>query len=420
MVYYHWFSIKGLTPKISVNKLDNKKISLINTAYQKNEKLIKDNHDLITKAYNNISKELVHFVINFENIFQEIITQEFINYNQNKEFNFLIQEDLEINADIIKYEPEIVQIFPYLINFLEEKIKNKEIIKMPRIQYIILYHIKCITFNKYFNLITYMNNILQLIMMLLLYSNNTSNDTLINTYIKVKSEINKFLYELIISFPKFIPDLILSLSNYILPLNKEKKNLLKSLSVIKCINLFGYEYIIKYIYPKVIQIKKVFEEPIIFKYKNKIIFCEKNISNNSQNNQNSIPSSQSQSSIPLKTFTIPFSNDINLPFSVSNIVGESFGQSFLQSNINNNMNYGGFSGDKLYFRVSDDLDEGKILCKENIISYFYIEIFNTIEIVLKGLKERKIEQETFDKVKNELIIIFGEGIFNLLNPDNYI
>ena len=102
-----------------------------------------------------------------------------------------------------------------------------------------------------------------------------------------------------------------------------------------------------------------------------------------------------------------------MPFSVSNIGGESFVQSFLQSN-NNNINYVG-SGEKISFRVSNNVSEEENLCKENIITYFYIEIFKSIELVLKGMKERKIEQETFDKVKNELIIIFGEGIFNLLN-----
>ena len=88
IVYYHWFSIRGQSPKTSVNKLDNKKISLINTNLSKNDlnlinsKIVKDNHDLITKTSKNISKELAHFVINFEKIFQDIITQEFINFNQ--------------------------------------------------------------------------------------------------------------------------------------------------------------------------------------------------------------------------------------------------------------------------------------------------------------------------------------------------
>jgi hypothetical protein len=115
----------------------------------------------------NISKELVSFAINFEKIFQDAIKDEFI--IKTNEINFAVKKDMEINATIIKTEPEIVQLFPYLLAFLEENIKNKEIMKLPKIQYIILYHIKAISVNKYFDLITYMNNILEILMTLLLY-----------------------------------------------------------------------------------------------------------------------------------------------------------------------------------------------------------------------------------------------------------
>ena len=173
MVFYHWFCINGFCPKTSVNKLDNKKVSLnTSSKYEinnSNNKLIKDNHDLIIKMTKNISKELVSFAINFEKIFQNAIKDEFIAKNENNEINFDINKEMEINATIIKSEPEIVQLFPYLLAFLEENIKNKEIMKMPKIQYIILYHIKAISINKYFNLITYMNNILEIVMSLLLY-----------------------------------------------------------------------------------------------------------------------------------------------------------------------------------------------------------------------------------------------------------
>ena len=151
---------------------------VINTTQSKNDinninnKLIKDNHDLIIKMTKNISKELVSFAINFEKIFQDAIKDEFI--IKTNEINFTIKKDMEINATIIKTEPEIVQLFPYLLAFLEENIKNKEIMKLPKIQYIILYHIKAISVNKYFDLITYMNNILEILMTLLLYSNNIS------------------------------------------------------------------------------------------------------------------------------------------------------------------------------------------------------------------------------------------------------
>ena len=172
MIFYHWFCIDGSCPKTSVNKLDNKKVSLNskNEINSTSNKLIKDNHDLIVKMTKNISKELVSFVINFEKIFQKVIKDEFIAKSENKEINFDINKEMEINATIIKSEPEIVQLFPYLLAFLEENIKNKEIMKMPKVQYLILYHIKAISVNKYFNLITYLNNILEILMTLLLYS----------------------------------------------------------------------------------------------------------------------------------------------------------------------------------------------------------------------------------------------------------
>ena len=418
MAFYHWFSINGFSPKTSVNKLDNKKVVLNNSSKNDlnniNNKLIKDNHDLIIKMTKNISKELVSFAINFEKIFQDVIKDEFI--NKNDEINFDINKEMEINATIIKSEPEIIQLFPYLLNFLEENVKNKEIMKMPKIQYIILYHIKAISINKYFNLITYMNNILEILMTLLLYSNNID-DNIIKNCIKVKHEIISFLFDLMQNkFNKYIPDLIFSLSHFILPINNSYTNLLKSFSSIKCINSFGYEYVIKYIYPKIIQIKSYIEQPLIFKYKNKIIFAEKNkpqqqqqpqMQNNNSINQSN-QNSQSQNSLPIKTFTIPFSNDYIIPLNESNFAGDSLIQSFWP---NNNIN------EKIYFRISDNKND-EILCKENLISFFYNEIFRSIEIVLNGMKEQKINEEQFDKSKNELNQIFGENLVNLFFNDN--
>ena len=416
MVFYHWFCINGFCPKTSVNKLDNKKVSLnTSSKYEtnnSNNKLIKDNHDLIIKMTKNISKELVSFAINFEKIFQNAIKDEFIAKNENNEINFDINKEMEINATIIKSEPEIVQLFPYLLAFLEENIKNKEIMKMPKIQYIILYHIKAISINKYFNLITYMNNILEILMSLLLYSNNID-DTIIKDSIKVKIEIIHFLKDLMKNkFDKYIPDLIYSISNFILPIDNSYSNLLRSYSSIKCINYFGYEYAINYIYPRITRLLIYINQPIIFKYKEKIICLEKNRpQQQNQNNQNSINQSNqnsfSQSSIPIKTFTIPFSNDFILPMSMNNIVEESIIQSFRQNNIAN---------EQLNFRISDKEEE--ILCKENLVSYFYVEIFRTIEIVLNGMKERNVNEEQFEQSKKELNQIFGENLVKLFLENN--
>ena len=422
MVFYHWFCIDGFSPKTSVNKLDNKKMVInpppSNPENILNNKLIKDNHDLIIKMTKNISKELVSFAINFEKIFQEAIKDEFI--IKNDEINFDIKKDMEMNATIIKTEPEIVQLFPYILAFLEENIKNKEIMKMPKMQYIILYHIKSISVNKYFDLITYMNNILELLMTLLLYSNHIS-DNNIKDSIKVKNEIISFMIDMMKNngFDKYIPDLVFSISHFVLPINNSYPNLFKAFSAIKFINSFGYDYIANYIYPQIIQIKSYIVQPIIFKYKNKIIFAEKNkpqnqiqINNNNLINNQSNQNSQSQSSIPLKIFSVPFSNDFAIPMSASNFAGESLMQSFLP-NINN-------INEKIYFRVGDVDEENEKLCKENLISFFYIEIFRSIEIILNGMKEKGVNDEQFEQNKNDLIQIFGESLVNLFFDVNNI
>ena len=420
MVFYHWFCINGFCPKTSVNKLDNKKVSL-NTSSKNdininNNKLIKDNHDLIIKMTKNISKELVSFAINFEKIFQNVIKDEFIEEKNNQEISFEINKEMEINATIIKSEPEIVQLFPYLLAFLEENIKNKEIMKMPKVQYIILYHIKSICVNKYFDLITYINNILEILMTLLLYSNNVD-DNIIKNSLKVKQEIIIFLNDLMHNeqFSKYIPDLIYSLSNFILPNNNTYSSLFKSLSSIKCINSFGYEYSINYVYPNITRLLLYLNQQTVFKYKQKIIFVEKKIlqqnqiipnPNPNQSNQNSL----SQSSIPIKTFTIPFSNDFVMPMSVSNFAGESLIQSFGVNNVIN---------EKIFFRVGDINSEGEKLCEENLVSFFYREIFWTIELALNAMRERiDVTEEQIDQCKNELNQIFGENLVKLFFNSN--
>ena len=74
-------------------------------------------------------------------------------------------------------------------------------------------------------------------------------------------------------FDKYIPDLVFSISHFVLPINNSYPNLFKAFSAIKFINSFGYDYIANYIYPQIIQIKSYIDQPIIFKYKNKIIFA---------------------------------------------------------------------------------------------------------------------------------------------------
>ena len=98
-----------------------------------------------------------------------------------------------------------------------------------------------------------------------------------------------------------------------------------------------------------------------------------------------------------------------MPLSLSNIVDESLIQSFGMNN--NNIN------EKMYFRVSDNKDDEN-LCKENLISFLYIEIFRAIEIALDGMIKMKVTEEQLEQYKNELNQIFGENLFKLFFNDN--
>ena len=421
MVFYYWFCIQGFCPHTSINKLDNKKVPLsLSSKYDNNNKITKDNHDLIVKMTKNISKELIFFAINFEKIFQNVIKEEFINLNSNNKniISAPFQKEMEINATVIKFEPEIVKIFPYILAFLEENIKNKEIMKIPRMQLIILYHIKSVSINKYFNLISYLNNILELLITLLLYSNNQNDINIIKDYIFVKDKIILFINDLIVKYPKYQNDLISAISYFIIPNDQTNFTILKSLSAIKCINSFGYEYIITYIYPSLNKIKNIIDQNITFNYKDIIINIEKslnkiqnnNINNNnvnqvqkshpsSQNNQNN---SQSQSSFPIKTFTIPFSNDFGMPLSISNIIDNSMIQSYQNNAL-----------EKTDIKVLNNDKNNN--CKENLISFFYIEIFTSLSIILNQINEKEKDIEKQNQIKLDLTQIFGEDIVKLFS-----
>ena len=65
-----------------------------------------------------------------------------------------------------------------------------------------------------------------------------------------------------------------------------------------------------------------------------------------------------------------------------------------------------------------DNKEDENLCKENLISYLYIEIFRAIEIVINEMIARGASKELFELSKNELIQIFGENLVNLFLNNN--
>jgi hypothetical protein len=99
-----------------------------------------------------------------------------------------------------------------------------------------------------------------------------------------------------------------------------------------------------------------------------------------------------------------------MPMTVSNFAGESLIQSFGMNNVIN---------EKIFFRVGDINSEGEKLCEENLVSFFYGEIFRTIELALNAMKERiDVTEEQIDQCKNELNQIFGENLVKLFFNSN--
>ena len=59
------------------------------------------------------------------------------------------------------------------------------------------------------------------------------------------------------------------------------------------------------------------------------------------------------------------------------------------------------------------------MCEENLVSFFYREIFGTIELALNAMKERiDVTEEQIDQCKNELNQIFGENLVKLFFNSN--
>ena len=417
-IFYHWFCIQGLCPKTSVNHLENKKYSQI-----KNEQSIiniTDNQELVIKMSKNTSKELICFALNFENTFQKIIKDEYMALDtcdlmeiekSSKKFDTEIPKEMEINATIIKLEPEIVQLFSYFLLFLEENIKNKEILKVPRIQYLILYHIKVISINKYFNLKIYLNNIVELLISLLLYSNNEKDPELIDDYIYVKKEIINFLYELIEKFPQNIDNLIFAVKQYILPINTTNEYLMKSLVAITTINIFGYKYIINYLYPLIHKLHLILgNENVVFKFNNSFISIEKNnkkLSNTNSSNDNH--ANQIENSLQLKSLNFPLSNDYyGYSYSQSNVVDNSI---LHFSSLNqNNSNFMNQNSKNVLMLVNPD---SGYIESNNIATFIYKELFNSTKIILNEV-ENKETKERAKQIKMDLMNIFEEDIINLI------
>ncbi len=123
---------------------------------------------VIQPVIHNISKELQIFLENFELRFRkEIKTSKLSNLTF-----FSVSTELQISLNVIENEPGVVELLPYIIEFLMNNLSNKQYLKDPKVHILILHYINAILQNVYFFIEPYLHQIVTLILSLILMENH--------------------------------------------------------------------------------------------------------------------------------------------------------------------------------------------------------------------------------------------------------
>ena len=224
--HFYWFAIEGKRPNIPENfirnenqantsnkieeekidnKIDNKKEEEINKINEeKNNNQIKNEINSnekkeetkkINHVIHNISKELQIFFENFKQRFQNEINGNKV--NNNNPYLFL-SKDMQMSINIIKTNPGIVELVPYIINFLMTSFETHS--SDVKICHCILHYINAIISNKSFFLEPYLHQILMLILSFILYDNDKANPIYLDPIIRLKYYSIKILEQIILTY----------------------------------------------------------------------------------------------------------------------------------------------------------------------------------------------------------------------------
>ena len=223
--HFHWFAIEGKKPNISENfireeikdinayhlSIKNTKNKILQSIEQQqiqqqekilNEQIMQsynianninnnenEKKNLIKPVIHNISKELQIFFENFKQRFRKEIKMNKLNISNPY---LKITKELEVSMQVLKTSPGVVELLPYIIEFLMNYLENST---DPKIYMAILYYIYCIIENKYFFIEPYLHQILILILSLILMENENLN--FLDSIIKVKIFSIRILKQLI-------------------------------------------------------------------------------------------------------------------------------------------------------------------------------------------------------------------------------
>lgn len=265
--HFHWISIQGIRPnipenfireefKISENKNDNlmagdtninkQQIQYINSNNGHSSKDIKG-HKVVPPVIHNIPKELQIFLENFEQRFRKEIKITKINPYP----LYSMTHELQISLNVIENEPGVVELLPYILEFLMNTLANNQYIKDPRVHLLILHYIKSILKNQYFFLEPYLHQIVTLVLSLILMENSDSEiDAVITTKDYAISLLKIIFAKYEIKYPNFINQLLNLLKNNLMP-DTKNPNFMTTYGAIKSINILGPSYIIDLILPKI-------------------------------------------------------------------------------------------------------------------------------------------------------------------------
>ena len=182
----------------------NVNIDIINNKDNINEFGLNNNDNektkKITHVIHNISKELQIFFENFKQRFKNETNANKI--NNNWPYLFLSQ-DMKMSIEIIKTNPGVVELVPYIINFL---MNYEHFSSNTKICYCILHYINSLITNQSFFLEPYLHQILIIIISLILYEKekdkDKDNDNLIylDPIIRVKFYAIKILEKIIFKY----------------------------------------------------------------------------------------------------------------------------------------------------------------------------------------------------------------------------
>lgn len=219
--HFYWFALEGKRPNIPENFIRNENQPKDNNKKEEEklseikENKVKDNNDeednkiknefnmedskeepkRINHVIHNISKELQIFFENFKQRFQnEINGNKIINNNP----YLYLSKDIQMSINIIKTNPGIVELVPYIINFLMTSFENHS--SDVKICYCILHYINAIISNKSFFLEPYLHQILMIILSFILYENDKTNTIYLDPIIRLKYYAIKILEQLILTY----------------------------------------------------------------------------------------------------------------------------------------------------------------------------------------------------------------------------